>query len=113
MLRMRFRTLMSLLSVGLAACVVATLAVVQLRRPEAALASSAQVSADASNVGGALAPYTFRDIARAAQGAASRGRREIPVDAGNRMQILLHLRCDSARLHAGRGVAQDRKFRRA
>ncbi len=66
MLRMRFRTVMSLLSVGLAACVVATLAVVQLRRPEAALASSAQVSADASSVGGALAPYTFRDIARAA-----------------------------------------------
>jgi len=65
MLKMRLRTLMSLFSVGLAASIVLALGFVQLRRPELALASSAQTG-DASAPGGVLAPYTFRDIARAA-----------------------------------------------
>jgi len=64
MLRMRLRTVMSLTSVGLAASVVAALGLVQLRRPESALASSTPVSAETG--GAVLAPYTFRDIARAA-----------------------------------------------
>ena len=62
---MRLRTVMSLFSVGLAASIVLALGFVQLRRPELALASSAQTG-DASAPGGVLAPYTFRDIARAA-----------------------------------------------
>jgi serine protease Do len=66
MLRMRARTVMSLLSVALAMAVVATVAFVQLRGPEAVRASDTLSPASAGDAGAFLAPNTFRDIARAA-----------------------------------------------
>jgi serine protease Do len=63
---MRLRTAMSLLSVALAATVVSTVVVTQLRRPEPARANDTEIRSDAGAAGGVLAPNTFRDIARIA-----------------------------------------------
>ncbi len=67
-MRLRLRSVMSMASVGLAGAVLGTVALTQLRRPEAAEARPPEASASvpAARSGAPLTLDTFRDIAHAA-----------------------------------------------